>query len=176
MSRFMLRTAVVCLSILAGMANAAIAQDDGDWSHFESKGHQFEASFPAKQVETMETEIVTHYYCAISGTDTDFRVGVSSVAGDPATKEELLAELKRIRDEVVQSLDAKLGESKEIESNGRQGLHFELTTEFEGQELVMTCRYFIVHKRLYQIMVVRSAGEDLKSQQTRFFDSFKIRD
>lgn len=176
MSRIALSRAFVCLCVVAWGSSSAWGQSGEGWLRFESKKHQFEASFPAAEVETMEADIVTHYFCAIPGTDTDFRVGVSDVAEQPANKEALMAELKRIQDEVVASLEGKIEESKEIESNGRIGLQFRLVAGFEGQDLVMTCRYYIVHSRLYQIMIVRTADSDLEDEQKKFFESFKIQD
>ncbi len=174
MSSMCVRVYSVSWFILAIASNAALGQEAADWKKFESKEYKFSVEFPQADVQSQDTENAKHFFAALPGTDTDFRVGVSDVAEPPTNREETVALMHRIRDGVAESFEAKVSGSKEIDFKGLVGLQFTLNVSIEGQDLEMACRYFIVRDQLYQIMVVRYPTLDLAKETQRFFDSLEI--
>ncbi|HMP78812.1 MAG TPA: hypothetical protein PKD54_05130 [Pirellulaceae bacterium] len=171
------KLAYSCCGLLVVVAisnSTARAQEAADWKKFESKEFKFSVEFPQSEVFEDETENAKHFFTSLPDTDTDFRIGVSNVAAVPQDRKEAIETMNMIRDSVAESFEAKVENPKEIEAKGNAGIEFTLLVDFDGDELAMTCRYFIIEDRLYQVMVVRMNSMDLTKETKRFFDSFEI--
>jgi len=149
-------------------------QASPEWTRHEAKDALFSAEFPQKEITVDEKPNATHYATTLPGTDTDFRVGVTPLEDVPATPEDVLAKLTSVRDETASLHNATLTNKQEIEDDGYKGIQFDMQLNVDGQELTLTCRYFIANRRFYQVLVGHLNSHDISAEKRRFLESFTI--
>ena len=162
----MLGAAATVLSFLAGCVETA---DSDGWTRFRSTAHKFSAKFPGP-VRTEEDGDKAQFD---AGTDVHLRIACSKVPR-LRNRELELADLRRMRNEMTESLKAAVKDEKDVEFHGLPATEFVLTLGSDGLEVETHNRFVRVGDRFYQQIVTVPAGTDAQWEVRKFFDSFEV--
>ena len=163
--------ALLLLLIAAALAHAA--QAVGDWSKFTSDEGHFSVLLPSKPEETKDTKdspigpYTVHLFTSKSASEI-FLVGW--VDYDPKFHFDDQKEMEANRDNLVQSLKAKVLDTKQIKLDDYAGIEFTA----ENEQVAIRSRVYIVGRRPYQLIAVHFKPTPESADVDRFFSSFEV--
>jgi len=166
------------IAVLAGGAVAAAAED-GNWKEYVYPGDDFAISAPAepslekRTIHAAGGDSEAHVYAMPAGKNGAFMIVVNSRSdSDRRTDQEVLDEA---RVGVLREANAMVLVQSNVSLGRYRGAQLELeSTEPGGKNKRVSDRFFVVGRKLYQLMALATPGYALPPDTERWLDSFRL--
>jgi len=157
------------------------ADNYADWVEYGSQPHlftvmtpkSFEVSRDTTQSAAGEMELIT--YLAELGS-VAYGVVCSDFPQDFVDKTEANTLLKNGSIGFINQFKGKVSSEQLLSLQGNPGLEIALTGVTQGVDIFAKARFYLVGRRLYQVMVIAEKGKEDAKAIDKFLGSFKLKD
>jgi len=168
---------VLAFSLTMALLGSAAAED-ALWKEFVYPGDDFaisapdEPKFENKTIHTAGGSAEAHIYAMPTGGKGAFMVVHGRQDSDQRSDQEVLDEA---RVGVLREANAMVLVQSNVSLGPYRGAQLELrSTTTDGKTKRVSDRFYIVGRKLYQLVALAPAGEPLPAASERWFDSFRL--